>query len=110
MAHSVTWFVEGAFRPEGFSTDFDAHYEEVRKVGSLEEALEWWQRAMSEAIELIGSKSDAELDAPLPEGIMGGLPGRSIIDGISDHNAHHRGSLAVYARLCGHVPDMPYGD
>ncbi len=28
----------------------------------------------------------------------------------SSHTAHHRGALAVYARLLGKVPAMPYMD
>jgi uncharacterized damage-inducible protein DinB len=39
---------------------------------------------------------------------MGGAPKRAVISGIVDHTAHHRGSLAVYARLRGKVPTMPY--
>jgi hypothetical protein len=39
---------------------------------------------------------------------MGGAPRASIIDGLTDHTAHHRGSLAVYARLRGKTPPMPY--
>ena len=47
----------------------------------------------------------------LPEGpIMGGLPRMAIFGAITDHTAHHRGALTVYARLQGVVPPMPYGD
>ena len=35
---------------------------------------------------------------------MAGAPRSSIVDGLADHTAHHRGSLAVYARLRGKVP------
>jgi uncharacterized damage-inducible protein DinB len=52
--------------------------------------------------------SVAELDELLPEGIMSGLPKRAILHGMADHTAHHRGSLAVYARMLGKVPPMPY--
>jgi uncharacterized damage-inducible protein DinB len=41
---------------------------------------------------------------------MGGLPKKSIFGGITDHTAHHRGALTVYARLKGIVPPMPYMD
>jgi uncharacterized damage-inducible protein DinB len=40
---------------------------------------------------------------------MGGMPRESIIGGIVDHTAHHRGALSVYARLVGREPAMPYG-
>lgn len=108
-AQTIDWFLEGAFRPEGFDTDFEAHLAEVRKVESLDAAREWWTRAMTTAVEKIGALSDAELDVPLPEGIMGGMPRRAILSGIADHTAHHRGALAVYARLLGKVPPVPYG-
>jgi uncharacterized damage-inducible protein DinB len=39
---------------------------------------------------------------------MGGLPRQCIVGAISDHTAHHRGALGVYARLLGRVPAMPY--
>jgi hypothetical protein len=32
----------------------------------------------------------------------------AVVSGIVDHTAHHRGSLAVYARLIGKEPLMPY--
>ena len=40
--------------------------------------------------------------------IMEGAPRLSVVSGIVDHTAHHRGSLAVYARLIGKEPLMPY--
>jgi uncharacterized damage-inducible protein DinB len=39
---------------------------------------------------------------------MGGEPRISILFGILEHTAHHRGALSVYTRLCGKVPLMPY--
>lgn len=107
-AQTIDWFLEGAFRPEGFDTDFEGHLAEIREVSTLRGARDRWERAMANAIEVIGAKTDAELDAPLPEGIMGGLPRRAILGGIADHTAHHRGALAVYARLAGKIPPMPY--
>jgi uncharacterized damage-inducible protein DinB len=34
----------------------------------------------------------------------------AIFGAITDHTAHHRGALTVYARLAGAVPPMPYAD
>ena len=57
------------------------------------------------------SKSNAELTAPIAAGpIMGGAPRMAIISAITDHTAHHRGALTVYARVSGLVPPMPYMD
>ena len=108
-AQVVDWFIEGAFRPEGFDMDFEAQIAAVMKVTSLASARAWLAKAIANAKAVIGSKSDAELMAPLPQGpIMGGLPTIAIIGAINDHTAHHRGALTVYARLCGKVPPMPY--
>jgi len=108
-AQTIDWFVEGAFGPAGFDMDFAAHDAKVRTVRSLTEARAWLARAGRGAIEAVGSKTDEDLATPLPAaGIMGGLPKRSILSGIAEHTAHHRGSLAVYVRLLGKTPPMPY--
>ena len=109
VAQTVDWFIEGAFRPEGFDMDFETMTAEVLKVESLAEAREWLDRSFAHAAEVIGSKSMEELSVPLPEGpVMGGAPRMAIVGAIQDHTAHHRGALTVYSRLCGHVPAMPY--
>ena len=108
-AQTVDWFLDGALGPKGFDLDFAAHEAEVRKVSSLTEARAWWERSMGNAMKVLGAKSDAELAKPLPAGIMGGAPLSAVVQGIADHTAHHRGALAVYARLLGRVPAMPYG-
>ena len=33
-----------------------------------------------------------------------------VVSAITDHTAHHRGALTVYARVSGLVPPMPYMD
>lgn len=110
-AHTIEWFTQGAFRPEGFDTDFEAHAKDVQACTSLTAARAWFDRAIASAKATVGSKTDADLLAPLPPGpIMGGAPRIAIISGITDHTAHHRGALTVYARLNGVVPPMPYMD
>jgi uncharacterized damage-inducible protein DinB len=109
VAQTIDWFVEGAFRPEGFDLDFAAHQTAVRQCASLQEGLAWLTRAVDNAADALGGKSDAEMMAPLPDGpIMGGQPRAAIVAAVAEHTAHHRGALAVYARLLGHVPPMPY--
>ena len=39
---------------------------------------------------------------------MPGLPKFTIVPGIDEHTAHHRGALTVYSRLLGLTPPMPY--
>lgn len=110
-AHTIDWFVEGAFRPEGFDMDFGEHARIASSYQSLSEARKFFEEAVARAKAVLGSKSDAELLAPIAPGpIMGGLPRMAIIGGITDHTAHHRGALTVYARVQGIVPPMPYMD
>jgi uncharacterized damage-inducible protein DinB len=107
VAQTIDWFLQGAFRPEGF----DEHVKLVTSYASLEQARAWLERSVAEAAAKIGSLSDAELLAPMPDGpIMGGVPRLAIFGAINDHTAHHRGALTVYARLNGVVPPMPYAD
>ena len=111
VAQTVDWFMEGAFRPEGFDLDFERHAQDVMKIQSLAEARAWVERAFAAAIEKTAALSAAELAATLPDGpVMGGAPLVAVYSGIQDHTAHHRGALTVYSRLRGHTPAMPYGD
>ena len=107
-ADSVDWFIEGAFG-EGWDMEFDGLIAKAKAITSLEEATEWLDRAFANAISVVGGASDELLFAPIPDTrIMNGAPRVAVISGIVDHTAHHRGSLAVYARLIGKVPEMPY--
>ena len=110
-AHTIGWFVEGAFRPEGFDMNWEEHAKTVMGYTSLAAAKAWFNREIEDACGAIAGKSDAELATPMPPGpIMGGLPHMAVFGGITDHTAHHRGALTVYARLKGIVPPMPYMD
>ena len=107
-ADSIDWFIEGAFGG-GWDLEFDASIAKAKAVTSLEEAVAWLDRAFANAIAVVGGSSDETLLAPISDTrIMGGAPRSSVISGIVDHTAHHRGSLAVYARLVGKEPLMPY--
>ena len=86
VAHTVDWFMQGAFRPEGFDLDFEAHAKEILTVESLAAAREWVDRAFDAAIETTASKSGDELSESLPPGmVMGGEPRLAIYSGIQDH-------------------------
>lgn len=107
-ADSVDWFIEGAFGA-GWDIDFDALIAKAKAVTSLEEATDWLKRAFANAVTVVGAASDKDLFTPIPDTrIMNGAPRIAVVSGIIDHTAHHRGSLAVYARLIGKVPAMPY--
>jgi len=108
-AQSIDWFVAGGFG-SGFGLNFEKHIAETNACTSLAKAMDWFDRSVAEAKETIGSKSDAELLAPIPEGpIMAGAPRMAVVAGLADHTAHHRGALGVYARALGKTPAMPYG-
>ncbi len=109
VAQTVEWFIEGAFRPEGFDMDFESHEKKIRGYASLTTAREFLDRAFTAAKEALASRSAEELAVALPEGpVMGGAPRAAIVGAITDHTSHHRGALTVYSRLRGHVPLMPY--
>ena len=108
-AQTIDWFIEGAFSPTGFSLEFEALDRKVRGVTSLADARAWLTRAVDNARQAIEATSDDEWSRPLPAGpILGGRPRAAIFGAISDHTAHHRGALTVYARLRGKTPPMPY--
>lgn len=107
-ADAIEWFIEGSFG-EGWDLDFDASIAKARAVEDLDEARSWLARAFDHAITVVGDAADEELEAPIPDTrIMDGAPRLEAINGIIDHTAHHRGSLAVYARLLGKAPPMLY--
>lgn len=108
VGDTVSWFVEGAFGA-GWSMDFEKHIAEAKQATSLAEANTKLEDAFAKVSKVIGAASDEELFAPIPDKtIMDGAPRMAIVSAITDHTAHHRGSLAVYARLVGKEPSMPY--
>lgn len=108
-AQTIDWFTDGAFRPEGFDMNFEDQAKALAGCTSLDAARAWFERAVAAAAAKVEHLSDAELMTPLPDGpIMGGVPRIAIFGAITDHTAHHRGALTVYARLNGVVPPMPY--
>ena len=114
VAHAgrtIDWLMQGAFGPQGFDMDFEKADREVKKVHSLKQAIEIFDRAIAAAADKIHSSSEEELAKPIAPGpIMGGQPRNVIVGAIVDHTAHHRGSLAVYARLLNKVPKIPYSE
>lgn len=109
-ALTVDWFVTGAFRPAGFDMDFPAHEAAARAVTRLEDARARFAASYDAAIARFAAAALADLHQPIAPGpIMGGAPRLAIVEALADHTAHHRGALAVYARLLGLAPAMPYG-
>ena len=111
VAHTIEWFIQGAFGPTGFDMNFEQIDKEVRKVTSLKAARMWMERACAAALKAAETRSEAEWAQSMPENpIMGAVPRFAILSAMNDHTAHHRGALTVYSRLLGKVPPMPYAD
>jgi len=108
VAQTLDWFRAGGFE-DRWREDWPAMEEEVLRVTSLAEARRWlaeaWERLRA-TVEAANETKLAETLAPNP--ILPARPRYHVIEGIVDHTAHHRGALAVYARLLGKVPPMPY--
>ena len=108
-AQVIDWFMEGAFRTQGFDLDFDPQIQKVLAVQSLAAARTWLDKSVGAATALLSTKTDEELTSLLPNGpVLGGMPRKEIINAITDHTAHHRGALSVYARLNNITPPDPY--
>jgi uncharacterized damage-inducible protein DinB len=109
VAGSIDWFLHGMFSPSGFDLGFEKHIAEAKACTSLDAARAHFKKAVDDACASLSSKGDGELMTLLPDdSIFAGVPRAAVIDGLVDHTAHHRGALAVYARLIGKVPAMPY--
>lgn len=110
-AHTVEWFLDGAFGPDGFDMKFENYAERMKQFTSLKQSVEYFEKTTEQAMQTIKNASDEELLTPLPAGpVMGGAPKMAVVGAVADHTAHHRGVLSVYARLLGKVPKMPYGE
>ena len=107
-AITVDWFMAGAFGA-GCDQEYDVHIARAKAVTSLDEARTMLVKAFDDAIATVTSASEVTMQEPIPNDvIMNGAPRVAVLSGITDHTAHHRGSLAVYARLLGKVAPMPY--
>jgi uncharacterized damage-inducible protein DinB len=107
-AQAIDWFIVGAFRKEGFDTDFPRMEQEVRNAKSLKKARAWMDDACKRAMAVLKTKSPADMKKKITGALMTGEPRSAIMPAMTDHTAHHRGALTIYARLLGRVPPMPY--
>ncbi len=109
-AQVIDWLCEGAFSPSGFDLEFEGQIAKVMEIESLVAAREWFDRAIAASIAELGGRADGELLRALPAGpVLGGMPRVAVAAAMAEHSSHHRGALAVYARMLGLVPASPYG-
>lgn len=109
-AETVDWFLDGAFGEKGFDMSFENYAERMKKYTSFDYSVKYFKEATANGIAKLQSVQDSELMTPITAEIMTGAPKMSVVGAIVDHTAHHRGALAVYARLLGKEPKMPYGE
>ncbi len=109
-AQVIDWLCEGAFSPNGFDLEFEGQIAKVMEIESLAAAREWFDRAVAASVAAFEGMDDAELLRALPPGpVLGGMPRLAVAAAMAEHSSHHRGALAVYARLQGLCPPSPYG-
>jgi len=109
-AQVIDWLREGGFE-DRWEMDFEASLAATNAVASLAEARLWLANAWERMRDRIEASSDTELGEAMAENpILGTRRRYHVIEALVDHTGHHRGALAVYARLAGKVPEMPYSD
>lgn len=109
VALTIDWFIDGATKPSGFNMDFEEHDRDARAVTSLAAARRKADKAFARLVDFIESNTQAYHDAAMTAGpLMVGDPRHTIVLGIIEHTAHHRGALTVYSRSLGLAPVMPY--
>jgi uncharacterized damage-inducible protein DinB len=106
-ALTIHWFLEGAFGA-GFDMNFEEHERQARAVTSLAEARAMLAGAFQKAYQATQQYSEADWNADFPEGALIQGPKTGVVFGIVEHTSHHRGALAVYSRLLGLQPLLPY--
>lgn len=113
MAHTaqtIDWLRAGMF-DDIWDMDFEKAMGATAGVTSLAAARLELAAAWDRLQARVEASSEEELGSPLADNpILGARPRHSGIKAVVDHTGHHRGALAVYARLAGKVPEMPYGD
>ncbi len=109
-AQTIDWLREGAFE-DRWDMDFEKAIGITNGVTSLTAARRELDAAWERMRARVEGSSDAELAQPMADNpILGNRQRYNGIEALIDHTGHHRGALAVYARLAGRVPEMPYGD
>ncbi len=108
IAGTIDWFHEGLLGA-GFDMDFEKHEQRDKTPCTLKEALDHLDQAWNRLCSAVEPLTTEELTLSIgPNEIMPGASRLQVLTAVTDHTAHHRGSLAVYQRLLGLVPRMIY--
>ncbi len=110
VGHTIDWFFDAAFHGKPWDMNFEAAEQHIKSFTSIEKAKAEVRAAFARAYATMDSISESDLMDTFPpdDPILPNLPKLVVIGAITDHSAHHRGALTVYARLRGKVPPMPY--
>jgi len=109
-AQTLDWLRDGMF-DDNWDMDFEKGTAATQAFTSLTAARKELDAAWDRLQARVERASEEELGSTLADNpILGVRPRHSGIKAVVDHTGHHRGALAVYARLAGKVPEMPYGD
>jgi len=101
----------GVLEENRWRLDFPAMAEETSRVQTLAEARRRLDEAWQRMRQVVSDLPESKLQELMPDNpILANRPRYHALEGLTDHTAHHRGSLAVCARLLGKVPPMPYAD
>lgn len=109
VAWTIEWFREGAFG-KGFDMNFAEHDRLARECTSVKAGIALFNKHMDAMKATVASRTEAQLQEHFADNPIIKGPKWTMLVGIADHTAHHRGSLAVYTRLLGKTPQMPYAD
>ena len=110
VAQVVDWFREGSLH-DRWNLDFESQVDVTNGVISLAAAQAWLADAFARFRVDLAATSDERLAEPMADNpILQTRPRFHGAGAVVDHCAHHRGALAVYARLLGREPLMPYGE
>lgn len=108
---TLDWFTDASHNAGAFDLDFEEHERKVREAGSVEREKAEFDAAVQRAREHFGGLTAEQLQQHMPDNpVFVDTPVFDLVGAIADHTSHHRGSLAVYARLRGKQPPMPYDD
>ncbi|MDP8207526.1 MAG: DinB family protein [Candidatus Electryonea clarkiae] len=108
-AQTIDWFFEFGFLNKGLETDFEKMEKAVQDIKSFVKAKEWFDRSVDSFCKHLETLSEEDVMELLPDNdFFGRVPKILMLHSAVEHTAHHRGSLAVYVRLIGKTPLMPY--
>lgn len=109
-AQTLDWLRDGMF-DDNWDMDFEKAVAVTSAFTSLDAARMELDAAWDRLQARVEAATEEELASSLADNpILGVRPRYSAMNAVVDHTGHHRGALAVYARLAGKVPEMPYGD